>query len=131
VVTTDEAMKTESQRYITVSSGMEETPFQNTPVQRLQRAILPLDLTCSGFVTHSGEIQTTGRSRNKYGNKNKINLFHFCTAVLTANEVHKKKIKFHGTHFLNSEGHHQCPVLYDVYNICPVPYKKSAMTDVI
>jgi hypothetical protein len=31
---------TESQRYITVSLGMEEMPFQNMPVQRLMVAML-------------------------------------------------------------------------------------------
>ena len=31
-----------------------EMPFLNTPVQRLKVAILPMDLPCSGPVTHSG-----------------------------------------------------------------------------
>jgi len=44
---------------------MEEMPSLNIPVQRLKVAILPLDLPCSGFVTHSGEILTTGRSHGK------------------------------------------------------------------
>jgi hypothetical protein len=35
------------------------------PVQRLKVAIPPLDLTCSGPVTHSGEILTTGKSHRK------------------------------------------------------------------
>jgi len=35
------------------------------PVQRLKVAILPLELTCSGLVTHSGEVLTTGKSRKK------------------------------------------------------------------
>jgi hypothetical protein len=36
------------------------------PVQRLNVTILPLDLPCSGPVTHSEEILTTGKShRNK------------------------------------------------------------------
>jgi hypothetical protein len=35
---------------------MEEMPSLNMPVQRLKVAILPLDLPCSGPVTHSGEI---------------------------------------------------------------------------
>jgi len=38
---------------------------QNRPVQRLNVAILPLDLPCSGLVTHSGEILTTGKSHKK------------------------------------------------------------------
>jgi len=38
---------------------------QNMPVQRLELAILPLYLTCSGLVTHSGEILTTGKSHTQ------------------------------------------------------------------
>jgi len=34
-------------------------------VQKLRVAILPLDLPCSGPVTHSGEILTTGKSRSR------------------------------------------------------------------
>jgi hypothetical protein len=37
---------------------MEEMPSLNMPVQRLKVAILPLDLPCSGPLTHSGEILT-------------------------------------------------------------------------
>ena len=37
-------------------------PSLNTPVQRLKVAILPLDLPCSGTVSHSGEILNTGKS---------------------------------------------------------------------
>ena len=37
----------------------------NMPVQRLKVAILPLYLPCSGPVTHSGEILTTGKSHGK------------------------------------------------------------------
>ena len=44
---------------------MEEMPSLNTPVQRLKVAILPVDLPCSGPVTHSGEILTTGKSHGK------------------------------------------------------------------
>ena len=44
---------------------MEEMRSLNTPVQRLKVAILPLDLPCSGPVTHSGEILTTGKSHRK------------------------------------------------------------------
>jgi hypothetical protein len=44
---------------------MEEMPSQNIPVQRLKVTILPLELTCSGFVTHSGEFLTTGKSHTK------------------------------------------------------------------
>jgi len=44
---------------------MEEIPSLNMPVQRLNVAILPLDLPCSGPVTHSGEILTIGKSHGK------------------------------------------------------------------
>jgi len=47
---------------ITVSPGMEEIPSLNMPVRRLKVTILPLDLPCSGPVTHSVEILTTGKS---------------------------------------------------------------------
>ena len=40
-------------------------PSLNMPVQRLKVAILPLDLPCSGSITHSGEILTTGKSHGK------------------------------------------------------------------
>jgi hypothetical protein len=44
---------------------MEEMPSLNMPVQRIKVAILPLDLFCSGPITHSGEILTTGKSHRK------------------------------------------------------------------
>ena len=44
---------------------MEGMPSLNMPVQRLKVAILPLDLPCSGPVTHSEEILTTGKSHGK------------------------------------------------------------------
>ena len=40
-------------------------PSLNMPVQRLKAAILPLDLACSGPVTHSEEILITGKSQGK------------------------------------------------------------------
>jgi len=40
---------------------MEEMSSLNMPAQKLKVAILPLDLPCSGFVTHSGKILTTGK----------------------------------------------------------------------
>ena len=40
-------------------------PSHNMPVQGLKVATLPLDLPCSGPVTHSGEILTTGKSHGK------------------------------------------------------------------
>jgi len=64
-VLTNEEMTRESQRYITVSPGIEEMPSLNMPVQRLKVAILLLDLPCSGPVTHSGEILTTGKFHGK------------------------------------------------------------------
>jgi len=54
-----------SHRGITISSGMEVIPTQNTRVQRLKVAILLLGLPCSGIVTHSGEILATGKSHKK------------------------------------------------------------------
>jgi len=44
---------------------MEKMPSLNMPVQRLKVAILPLDLPCSGPITHSGKILTTGMSHRK------------------------------------------------------------------
>jgi hypothetical protein len=44
---------------------MEEMPSQNVPVQRFKVAILPWDIPCSGIVTHSGEILSTGFSHKK------------------------------------------------------------------
>ena len=44
---------------------MEEMPSLNMLVQRLKIAILQLDLPCSGSVTHSGEILTTGKPHRK------------------------------------------------------------------
>ena len=46
-------------------------PSLNMPVQRLKVAILPLDLPCSGPVTHSGEILTTGKSHGKKNNNSR------------------------------------------------------------
>jgi hypothetical protein len=44
---------------------MEEMPSLNMPVQRLRLAILSLDLPCSGTVTHSEDVLTTGKSNGK------------------------------------------------------------------
>ena len=52
---------------------MEEIPSLNMPVQRLKVAILPLDLPCSGPVTHSGDILTTGKSHGKKPDKFYLN----------------------------------------------------------
>jgi hypothetical protein len=58
-VLTNEEMTTESQRYNSfIRNG-------GNAIQRLQVAILPLDSPCSGPVTHSGEIVTTGKSHGK------------------------------------------------------------------
>jgi hypothetical protein len=51
---------------VTVSSGTEEIPSQ-----RLKVATLPLDLPCSGPVTHSGDISITGKSHKKKPDKMK------------------------------------------------------------
>ena len=52
---------------------MEKMPSLNKPVQRLKVAILPLDLPCSGPVTHSGEISTTGKSHGKKPDRFSLN----------------------------------------------------------
>jgi hypothetical protein len=44
---------------------MKEMSSQNSPVQMLKLAILPLELLCSGFVSCSGEILTTCKSQKK------------------------------------------------------------------
>jgi hypothetical protein len=44
---------------------MEETPSQNTPVQKVKAATLPQDLSCSGPVTHSGDTSITDKSHKK------------------------------------------------------------------
>jgi len=48
-------------------------PSLNMPVQRLKVAILPLDLPCSGPVTHSGKILTTGKSHGKKPDRFSLN----------------------------------------------------------
>ena len=52
---------------------MEEMPSLNMPVQRLKVVILPLDLPCSGAVTHSGEILTIGKSHGKKPDRFSLN----------------------------------------------------------
>ena len=64
---------------ITVSSGMEEMPSLNMPVQRQKVAFLPLDLPCSGPVTHSGEILTTGKSHGKKPHRSSLNICTYTT----------------------------------------------------
>ena len=48
-------------------------PSLNVPVHWLKVAILPLDLTCSGPVIHSGEILTNGKSHGKKPGKFSLN----------------------------------------------------------
>ena len=48
-------------------------PSLNMPVQRLKVTILLLDLPCSGPVTHSGEILTTGKSHGKKADRFALN----------------------------------------------------------
>ena len=43
------------------------------PVQRLKVAIPPLDVPCSGPVTHSGEVLTTGKSHGKKPDRFSLN----------------------------------------------------------
>jgi len=45
----------------------------NMPVQRLKLSILPLHLPCSGPVTQSGEILTTGKSHGKKPDRFSLN----------------------------------------------------------
>jgi hypothetical protein len=44
------------------------------PDQRLKVTILPLDLDCSGPVTHPGEILTTGKSHGKKPDRFSLNI---------------------------------------------------------
>ena len=48
-------------------------PSLNKLVQRLKVATLPLDLPCSGPVTHSGEISTTDKSHGKKPDRFSLN----------------------------------------------------------
>ena len=50
-------------------------PSLNMPVQRLNVAILPLDLPCSGPVTNSEEILTTGKSHGKKPDYNQTRIY--------------------------------------------------------
>jgi hypothetical protein len=51
---------------MTVSSEMKEMQLLIMAAQRLKVGVLPLDLACSGFVTYSVEILTTGTNhKNK------------------------------------------------------------------
>jgi len=65
---------------------MEETPFLNMPVQRLKVAIIPLDVPCSGLVTHSGEILTTGKSHGKKPDRFSLNRMWF-NYICTENQI--------------------------------------------
>jgi len=67
---------------------MEEMPSINTPVQRLKVAILPLGLPCSGPVTHSGEILTTGKSHGKKPTCSRAN-FNILQIIYTCITWHK------------------------------------------
>ena len=48
-------------------------PSLNMTAQRLKVAILPWDLTCSGLITHSGEILTTGKSHERKSDRFSLN----------------------------------------------------------
>jgi len=61
------------------------------PVQRLNVAILPLELPCSGPITHSGEILTTGKSYGKKPNRFSLNEQHGCGRGVT---IEISKLKF-------------------------------------
>ena len=66
-------MTSESHSCITVSTEMQEMPSLNMPVQWLKVATLPLDVPCSGFVTHSVEISTTDKSYGKNPDRLSLN----------------------------------------------------------
>ena len=51
--------------YIYDISRLRVKPLEYSEVQRLKVAILPLDLPCSGPITHSGEILSTGNFHEK------------------------------------------------------------------
>jgi hypothetical protein len=61
---------------------MEEMSSQNMPVQRLKVATLPLDLPCSGLVTHSGDISITRKSH-----KNKLDRSSKIKAIISVNSI--------------------------------------------
>jgi len=63
-------------------------PSLNLPVQRLKVAILPLDLTCSGPVTHSGEILNTINSHGKKPERFSLN-------DDMDDEIHEKNSRIH------------------------------------
>ena len=63
-------------------------PSLNMPVQRLKVAILPLDLPCSGSVTHSGEILTIGKSHGKKPDRFSLN-------DDMDDEIHEKNSRIH------------------------------------
>ena len=74
------------------------------PVQRLKVAILPLDLPCSGPVTYSAEILTTGKSQGKKPDRFSLNdnmdkLFfyvllavHFSIFISVINQLDKQNL---------------------------------------
>jgi len=68
---------------------MQEIPSLNKPVQRLKVATLPLDLPCSGPVTYSGEILTTGKSHGKKPDRFSFNGIDFMAAqkVVTSDHI--------------------------------------------
>ena len=69
---TNEEMTTDSQRYNCFTrNGGNAIPKHAGPEAKV--AILPLDLPCSGPVTHSGEILTTGKSHGKKQDRSSLN----------------------------------------------------------
>jgi len=53
--------------------GRVSLTWVNMPIQRLKVAILPLDLPCSGPVTHSGESLTTDNCHGKKPDRFSLN----------------------------------------------------------
>jgi hypothetical protein len=69
-------------------------------VHRLKVAILPLDVPCSGSVTHLGEILTTGKSHVK---KPEVTLRKDEYLVHTDNICHKQENEGYYFNPLNAE----------------------------
>jgi len=69
---------------------MEEMPSLNKLVQRLKVPILPLELPCSGPVTHSGEILTTGKSHGKKLERLTLYIMHYTGCFTTCGHYCKR-----------------------------------------
>ena len=77
-------------------------PSLNMPVQGLKVAILPLDLPCTGLITHSGEILTTGKSHGKKPDRFSLN--DNMGVYYTLDEIAFSVLKYKTTKWINQEG---------------------------